>query len=55
MASRQNPLPKGRHSRTSSRLSVTNADARNNTRVRSVKDAIVRWLEAASEALSGRR
>lgn len=34
---------------------VTNADARNNTRVRLVKEAIVQLLEAADEALSGRK
>jgi DNA-binding transcriptional LysR family regulator len=33
---------------------VTNADARNNTRVRLVKEAIVELLEAANETLCGR-
>jgi DNA-binding transcriptional LysR family regulator len=33
---------------------VTNPDARNNTRVRSVKEALMQLLEAASDSLSGR-
>ena len=33
---------------------VTNPDARNNTRVRLVKDALIQLLEAANDSLSGR-
>lgn len=33
---------------------VTNPDARNNTRVRSVKEALIQLLEAANDRLSGR-
>jgi DNA-binding transcriptional LysR family regulator len=33
---------------------VTNPDARNNTRVRSVKEALMQLLEAANDRLSGR-